>query len=60
MIGTFALLFILLIFSGFFSGSETALGRVPAAGEVVERDDVRTLVVASTDTQVTRARIRRR
>lgn len=35
------------------------LGRVPAAGEVVEHGDVRIQVVASTDTQVTRARIRR-
>jgi len=36
-----------------------ALGRVPAAGEVVEHGDVRIQVVASTDTHVTRARIRR-
>ena len=43
--------------NGFLLGE---LGRVPAAGEVVEHGDVRIKVVASTDTQVTRARIRRR
>ena len=43
--------------NGFLLGE---LGRVPAAGEVLERDDVRIMVVSSTDTQVTRARIRRR
>ena len=43
--------------NGFLLGE---LGRVPTAGEVVRHHDVRILVVASTDTQVTRARIRRR
>ncbi|WP_420447020.1 hemolysin family protein [Candidatus Palauibacter sp.] len=43
--------------NGFLLGE---LGRVPEAGEVVEHGDVRIQVVASTDTQVTRARIRRR
>ena len=43
--------------NGFLLG---VLGRVPAAGETVEHGDVRIRVVASTDTQVTRARIRRR
>ena len=42
--------------NGFLLGE---LGRVPEAGEVVEHGDVRIRVVASTDTQVTRARIRR-
>lgn len=42
--------------NGFLLGE---LGRVPAAGEVVEHGDVRIRVVASTDTHVTRARIRR-
>ena len=42
--------------NGFLLGE---LGRVPAAGEAVEHGDVRIKVVASTDTQVTRARIRR-
>lgn len=43
--------------NGFLLGE---LGRVPGAGETVEHGDVRIRVVASTDTQVTRARIRRR
>ena len=43
--------------NGFLLGE---LGRVPETGEVVEHGDVRIRVVASTDTQVTRARIRRR
>lgn len=43
--------------NGFLLG---VLGRVPAAGETVEHGNVRIRVVASTDTQVTRARIRRR
>ncbi|WP_419950833.1 hemolysin family protein [Candidatus Palauibacter sp.] len=42
---------------GFLLGE---LGRVPVAGEVVEHGDVRIQVMASIDTQVTRARIRRR
>ena len=42
--------------NGFLLGE---LGRVPGTGEVVEHGDVRIKVVASTDTQVTRARIRR-
>ena len=42
--------------NGFLLGE---LGRVPAAGEVVEHGDVRIRVVAGTDTHVTRARIRR-
>lgn len=35
------------------------LGRVPEPGEVIERDGVRVDIVEATDTQVTRARLRR-
>ncbi|WP_419942635.1 hemolysin family protein [Candidatus Palauibacter sp.] len=43
--------------NGFLLGE---LGRVPEAGEVLDHGDVRIHVVETTDTQVTRARIRRR
>ncbi|WP_420633650.1 hemolysin family protein [Candidatus Palauibacter sp.] len=43
--------------NGFLLGE---LGRVPEAGEYLDHGDVRIHVLATTDTQVTRARIRRR
>ena len=43
--------------NGFLLGE---LGRVPEAGEVLDHGNVRIHVVETTDTQVTRARIRRR